>query len=95
MNDKLKKELLELAGDTGIELSDEALDGIAGGYLYHDEGDAATHRKEAFYVIDNKGKIVMRVDDANTANHWASNLRTTQEFLTKDEFDKLRKANSL
>lgn len=95
MNKELMKDLMDAAAANGMELSDEVLDSIAGGYIYHDEGDPAAHRKEGFYVVDNKGKIVMRVGDANTANHWADNLRTGQDLLSKEQFEKLRKANSL
>lgn len=73
------------------ELSDDLLDSIAGGYVYHDEGDPAAHRKEAFYVLDNKGDIVMRLDDMTKAKHWAGNLRTSQKVINAQEFEQLRK----
>ena len=57
MDEDLKRKALEMAAAEGIELSDEMLDAIAGGYIYHDEGDPAAHRKEAFYVLDGNGTV--------------------------------------
>ena len=91
MSDDLKKELRELADAEGIELSDEELEGVAGGYIYHDEGDASAHRREAFYVLDNDGRVVMRLDDAKSAEHWAGNLRTSAKLISADEFERLRR----
>ena len=91
MNDELKKELQEMADTEGIELSDDELDGVAGGYIYHDEGDAAAHRKEAFYVLDDAGEVVMRLDSLERAEHWAQNLRTSSRILSADEFEKMRR----
>ena len=90
MSDELKNEMQD-----GVELSDDTLDEIAGGFLYHDKGDAAAHRKEAFYVIDDNGKIVMRLDNEASAKHWANNLRTSQTLISADEFEKLRKGGKL
>lgn len=90
MNDELSKELSSLAADDVVELSDELLDSIAGGYIYHDKGDATAHRKEAFYVLDSKGKIIMKLGDIAKAEHWAGNLRTSLHTLTTEEFEKLR-----
>ena len=91
MNDELKKELQDMAGAEGIELSDEDLEGIAGGYIYHDEGDASAHRREAFYVLDDDGRVVMRLDNAESAKHWAGNLRTSAKLISADEFERLRR----
>ena len=95
MNDQERKEMLDLAADNGVELSDEDLENIAGGFVYHDAGDAASHRKEAYYVVDDKGEIIMRLNSLAKAEHWASNLRTSQRLLSADEFEKLRKKNGL
>ena len=92
MSDELKKDAVEMPD--GVELSDEALEGVAGGAIYHDEGDYAAHRKEAYYVVDDKGEVVMRVDSLAKAQHWAENLRTSATLLTADEFEKLRKKGS-
>jgi len=88
MSDELKNEKPDLTD--GVELNDEALDSVAGGFIYHDAGDAAAHRKEAFYVIDDAGNIVMRLDNAASAKHWANNLRTSQKLISAAEFEALR-----
>ncbi|MDO4400988.1 MAG: hypothetical protein Q4D27_08590 [Coriobacteriia bacterium] len=95
MTDKEMKEMKDAAAADGIELSDELLDSIAGGYVYHDEGDPAAHRREAFYVLDDKGEIVMRFDDVSKAKHWANNLRTSQNLITTEQFEQLRKNHTL
>ena len=94
MNDELNKDLQELANTEGVELSDDVLDAIAGGYIYHDEGDAAAHRREAYYVLDDDGRVVMRLDSLSRAEHWAGNLRTNAQMLTADEFLRMRKKHS-
>jgi hypothetical protein len=95
MNDDLMRDAMDLAAAEGIELTDEMLDAIAGGYIYHDEGDPAAHRKEAFYVLDNSGTVVMRLDNAASAKHWAGNLRTSKKILNADEFETLRRTHKL
>lgn len=91
MDDEQKRELRELAASEGVELSDEDLDCIAGGYIYHDEGDPTAHRREAFYVVDDAGRVVMRFDNLAKAEHWAGNLRTSTKLLTPEEFEKMRR----
>lgn len=93
MDDEQKKELAELLATDGVELSDEVLDSIAGGYVFHDPGDPSAHRNEAYYVVDAAGEIVMRLDDFGAAKHWAGNLRTSQRLITAEEFAKLRNAH--
>ena len=85
MSEETKDEL------EGIELGDEDLDAIAGGFIYHDEGDAAAHRREGFYVVDDAGNVVMRVDSMAKAERWAKNLRTNTTLMTADEFEKARR----
>ena len=91
MSDEQKNEFLELAASEGVELSDEDLDSITGGYVYHDVGDAASHRKEAYYVLDDSGEIIMRLNDVGAAKHWANNLRTSPRLIDTDEFEQLRR----
>lgn len=91
MNDELKRDLQDLADAEGVELSDEELDGIAGGFIYHDEGDVAAHRREAYYVLDDDGRVVMRLDNLAKAEHWAGNLRTNAQLLSAEEFEQMRK----
>ena len=91
MDDELKKELEEVAAVDGATLTDEELEAIAGGVIYHDEGDAAAHRREAYYVLDDDGQVVMRLDSLDKANHWAQNLRTSAKLISADEFEKMRR----
>ena len=95
MNDEQKREMLNAAAADGIELSDVVLDNIAGGFVYHDKGDPVAHRREAFYVLDKNGDIIMKLDDVAKAKHWADNLRMSQRMLSADEFEKLRRSHSL
>ncbi|MBE6479382.1 MAG: hypothetical protein E7Z98_02565 [Olsenella sp.] len=94
MNEEQKRETMEMAEAEGIELTDEMLDAIAGGYIYHDTGDPATHRKEAYYVLDDKGTVVMRLDNLARAEHWAGNLRTSADLLTPEEFERMRRGSA-
>lgn len=87
MTDELKN--AESFDDESFELSDEALEAVAGGLIYHDAGDA--HRKEAFYVLGESGKVIMRRDTLESAQHWAGNLHESTKILTADEFEALRK----
>ena len=93
--DDEKKVFQEMADAEIVELSDDVLDSIAGGYVYHDAGDSAAHRQEAYYVVDDAGKIVMRLDDVGVAKHWAGNLRTSQRLISADEFEQLRRTGKL
>ena len=95
MDDEKKKVLQEMADAEIVELSDDVLDSIAGGYVYHDVGDSSAHRQEAYYVVDDSGEIVMRLDDVGVAKHWAGNLRTSQRLISADEFAQLRKKGKL
>lgn len=92
MDDKQKK-LQEMAAEEGVELTDDQLDGIAGGFIYHDEGDVKAHRRESFYVVDDAGQVVMRLDSMDKAEHWANNLRTNTKLLSAEEFEKMRRTN--
>ena len=70
MDDKQKK-LQEMAAEEGVELTDAQLDGIAGGSIYHDEGDVKAHRLESFYVVDDAGQVVMRLDTQKSSRRCA------------------------
>lgn len=90
-DDKKMRELQEMADAEGIELTDEQLDSVAGGFIYHDEGDATAHRREAYYVVDDDENVVMRLDTLAKAEHWAKNLRTNTKLLTAEEFERIRR----
>lgn len=89
MRNEQTNDVTEMTDD--FELTDELLDSIAGGYIYHDPGDAAANRQEAFYVLDNNGTVVMKRSSIGAAEHWAKNLRTTTTMLTAEEFERMRR----
>ena len=93
MNEEQKKEFQELAATEGVELSDDALDSIVGGYVYHDAGDPQSHREEAYYVLDDTGEIILRFGDVGAAKHWASNLRASPRIIDTNEFEQLRRTH--
>ena len=90
-DDKKLRELQEMADAEGIELTDEQLESVAGGFIYHDEGDVAARRREAYYVVDDDENVVMRLDNLAKAEHWAKNLRTNSKLLTAEEFERIRR----
>ena len=45
-------------------------------------------------VLDDDGRVVMRLDSLSRAEHWAGNLRTNAQMLTADEFLRMRKKHS-
>ena len=92
MSDEQTKEPMEQDVEE-MELSDELLDAVAGGFIYHDEGDPTAHRRGAYYVVDADGNIIMRRDTLTSADHWADNLRLSDKMLTSEEFEKLRRKN--
>ena len=59
---KTADELLKLAGEEGIELSDELLDAAAGGYLFQDYGS-----KGIEIIRDSDGEYLGSVDTSNLA----------------------------
>lgn len=91
MNDEKRNELTEMDAFEGAELSDDMLDSIAGGLIYHDPGDASANRKEAFYVLNDDGDIIMKVGDIGKAKHWATNLHESTRVISTAEFEKLRR----
>ena len=90
-DDKKLRELQEMADAEGIDLTDEQLESVAGGFIYHDEGDVAARRREAYYVVDDDENVVMRLDTLAKAEHWAKNLRTNSKLLTAEEFERIRR----
>ena len=89
MTDEQKKDFQDMDGI--FEVGDEDLENIAGGLVYHDKGDPTAHRREAYYVLNNDGDIIMRLDDLGKAKHWAKNLREDQRLINTDEFERLRR----
>ena len=75
-------ELVQLAREEGAELTDEQLDAVAGGYLYHnDEGN--------WEVIGIKGDVRF-TGDYESAWNWADKHRYSTYEITWKQLNKLR-----
>ena len=59
---KTADELIKLAGEEGIELPDEALETVAGGYLFQEHGS-----KGIEIIRDSDGEYLSSVDTSNLA----------------------------
>ena len=59
---KTADELIKLAGEEGIELPDEALETVAGGYLFQEHGS-----KGIEIIRDSDGEYLGSVDTSNLA----------------------------
>ena len=88
-NCKTTDELLKLAGEEGIELHDDVMDAVAGGYIYFHKDNAPNIGWEI--IDDTTGKTVNlrsnAYDAAGAAQ--AAGLSTTE--INWDQVQKLRK----
>ena len=114
MDEKLKKELLEIydslsdeqrekakecktmeevsdfAAEEGIELPDEMLDDVAGGYLYRNHDDLR------WEVIDDKtGDVRGSFYFKSNAEDNAKELGQSKKEISWDQLDRLRKTGSI
>ena len=76
--------------ESGIELSDELLDGVAGGYVFFN-GDG-------YEVIDEKGNVVKtywgtKIDDHRRAKNHALELGLSDRDIIWYELDALRQGS--
>ena len=79
---EMSEELLATAKEEGVELSDEALDAVAGGYLFHnDEG--------LWEVVNIKGNVRF-TGDYKSAYEWADKNRYSTYEITWKQLNKLR-----
>jgi hypothetical protein len=82
-------ELMEFAGDEGIELPVEVLDNVAGGYTFF---DPASHTYEV--INDETGDVMADgfyyLDNAQTNARY---MRQSPDLLTWEQLDALRKSN--
>ena len=82
-------ELMEFAGDEGIELPVEVLDNVAGGYTFF---DPASHTYEV--INDETGDVMADgfyyLDNAQTNARY---MRQSPDLLTWEQLDALRKRN--
>ena len=86
---KTTDELLKLAGEEGIELPDEVMDAVAGGYIYFHKDNAPNIGWEI--IDDTTGKTVNLRSNAQDAAGaaQAAGLSTTE--ISWDQVQKLRK----
>ncbi|MBQ9545284.1 MAG: hypothetical protein IJV00_09170 [Clostridia bacterium] len=86
---KNEEELLKLAAQEGIELPDEIMDAITGGYIYYHKDNAPNI---AWEIIDDKtGKTVNLRSNAHDAAGAAGAAGLSTKEITWDEVKKLRK----
>ena len=81
-------ELMEFAGDEGIELPLEVLDNVAGGYTFY---DSASHTYEV--IADYDGEVMadgfVYLDNAQTNARY---MGQSPDLLTWDQLNALRKS---
>ncbi len=76
-------ELLKLAAEEGIELPDEMLDAVAGGYIYK-------NAKGYWESIDDRNGKVLMVDTKEEARDYALSRGFSGKEISFDELQKLR-----
>ncbi len=78
-------ELVELAGKEGVELSDEMLDAIAGGYVTSEKhGNLYMYRA----IRDDNGKTIASFRSADDARKCAKREGWSMQYLNRSEFRK-------
>ncbi len=89
---KTPEELMKLAGKAGIELPDEALEAVAGGYIYLNDF------KEWEVIRDTDGKVIFRCKPEESeekslekARKIARKLRQSDERIWWGQLDAIRK----
>ena len=76
------EELLSAAKDEGVELSDEEIDAVAGGYLFHND-------QGLWEVVNIKGNVRF-TGDYKSAYEWADKNRYSTYEITWKQLNKLR-----
>lgn len=84
-----EEELLKLAAEEGIELPDEVMDAVAGGYIYFHKDNAPNIGWEI--IDDTTGKTVNLRSNAHDAAGAASAAGLSTTEITWDQVKKLRK----
>ncbi len=84
---KSMDELTALAGKEGVELPDEVLDAIAGGYIYH----WGIHSSLGWYGIDDyTGAPIYTTQYEGYAKQWAASTGNSLNEISKEEWDYLK-----
>ena len=86
---KTNDELLKLAGEEGIELPDEVMDAVAGGYIYFHKDNAPNIGWEI--IDDTTGKTVNLRSNAHDAAGAAEAAGLSTTEISWDQVQKLRK----
>ena len=90
------EELTALAGKEGIELPDEVLDGIAGGYIYSYYKWGIYGKEKEYDVIEDKtGKVLATHDYSIFAEKDARARGQSDKYINADQLDRLRKTGSI
>ena len=86
---KTMDELVKLAAEEGVELPDEAIDAVAGGYIYFHKDNAPNIGWEI--IDDTTGKTVNLRSNAKDAAGAAAAAGLSTTELSWDQVKKLRK----
>ena len=86
---KTSDELLKLAGEEGIELPDEVLDAVAGGYIYRTT--RSYYNDRPYQVVDDEtGKVLAKDLEKLNAESRAKELGVSWAEITKEQLDALK-----
>ncbi len=84
-------QLMKLAAEEGVELPDEMLDAVAGGYLYRTYQDSFNPRKDRYEVIrDSDGEILARDLSLQSAEKRAAAERQSVSVISADYLEYIK-----
>ena len=87
---KTSDELLKLAGEEGIELPDEVLDAVAGGYIYRTT--RSYYNDRPYQVVDDEtGKVLAKDLEKLNAESRAKELGVSWAEITGEQLEALRR----
>ena len=82
-------ELIKLAAAEGIELPDEVLDAVAGGYVYYHSGNLISEMWEV--IEDGTGKVLHRNSNKGSAQYMAKQYGQSTDEISRDQLGSIRK----
>ena len=85
---KTAEELIAFAGKEGIELPDELLDSVAGGYIYSINGGYDI-------VKDSDGSLMGHVNSRGEAEYLAERWGQSKNVIYKNELEQLQKGEAV
>ena len=89
---KTMEEVSAFAAEEGIELPDEMLDEVAGGYIFYN-ADRVNRRWDV--INDSNGNVIASVFHEQDAKNLASANGHSQKELSWDELSRLRSTGSI